>query len=147
MPGLFQLLPQGVIWYPTLVVLFVGAFATLYREVRRRRPRRASRGEEAEPVVSVAALIRRSRTDAMAMLELERRALTALMRLHDISAYSVPNCRLLATRYPEGRVRAAIDEHLENLHTEPGSRGSPYRGTLPPRVAVILKEVERKVEA
>ena len=105
-----QSLPQGMLWYPAVLVLLIVAVRIVLdvaRAPRRERPRIArvpSRFEEYEDRINLRS----------AHATLERNCIGLVLTAEGYSGYSVNNCRHYVENGASPEIRQVIREHLED---------------------------------
>lgn len=141
-------LPQGMLWYPTVLALAFVIGRSLWKT---RRPDTRARATENVSTDNLAALTRlttRARTDMNARRELERRCVGLLLQANGYPRYSVENCRAFLADTPDSDVTGALRAHLHDI-TQPANREPAQNaGNRSPkeRIATILSAVEQMTE-
>ncbi len=139
-------LPQGMLWYPLLLVLAFALGRVVLSVSRRFASRKLQTPPESGHLASLISLVQRAQSDRFADQELERRCIGLLLQARGYTGYSVENCRRFLATSPTSPAAAAVESHLtENTTGSPGG-GSPSFGPTD-RINHILEAVERITEA
>ena len=146
MIDLLRSLPQGMVWYPLLLVLAFALGRVVWSVGRQFASRKLKTPSESGHLASLISLVERAQTDQFANQELQRRCIGLLLQASGYTGYSVENCRSFLAASPTSPATAAVENHLTENRTGSPSGGSPSFGPTD-RIKHILEAVERTTEA
>lgn len=141
-------LPQGLFWYPLLLILTAVVVRTILVTTGtfRRRHRKTARATDALEALQL--LVNKAHADWHSRMELERRCIGLFLQASGYSGYSIDNCRRYVSRMEGMEASGIIAAHLQE--TEPRA---PHGGDRPAtrtrgleRVTAILDLIERLTE-
>ena len=127
-------LPQGMLWYPLLLVLVFALGRVVLSVGRQFASRKLKTPPESGHLASLISLVQRAQTDRFADQELERRCIGLLLQASGYTGYSVENCRSFLATSPTSPATAAVESHLTGIDQDD-------------RINHILETVERITEA
>ena len=142
MADVLRSLPQGLYWYPVVLVL-LGLLAASVVSLRggpgEKKQGAAPKGSAFALAADLAA---RARTDAIARLELERRLIGLLLQAHGYRGYSVDYCRHYAEHGASPEATRLLLDHLDD-----GPSASQQRaGALPQRIDELMSLLEKELQ-
>jgi hypothetical protein len=129
-------LPQGLLWYPAVIVLAVMAVRPIARLVRSSGKRRRHRSGGASRLEAYDDRIRSESTDAA----LERSCIGMLLVAHGYSGYSIANCRDYLSHGADETIQTALSDHLTGAPDRAAESG------LPSRIETVLTHIETQLE-
>jgi hypothetical protein len=145
MMDVIRSLPQGLFWYPLLLLLLVVMVRTVWLVTHRRSYRVKSGATGADLLKSLELLVSKANSDWYSRQDLERRCIGLLLQLNGYAGYSIDNCRSYLSAAANTEASLAIGEHLSE--SEQGQRQKHLSGDGDSRVAAVLSEIERITEA
>jgi len=152
-------LPQGVFWYP-LVLILVFALGRVVATMSRVSRRQRSAEKRTHVPGRYAHLVALATSDAHAREELERLCVGLLLDAAGYGGYSVERCRALKIEVAGSELEQALAYHLGDARQLPPEEGIDSRqpaesqggrtlagiGALPRVCQIVIREVERRTE-
>jgi hypothetical protein len=135
-------LPQGLLWYPVVLVL-AGLLIAVVVSLRQSKVRSQRRTPGVDsPLATTLMRVERSRSDDYAQLELERYVIGLLLQANGYRGYTVELCRHYATHGAPAELSEVLLEHLgDRPHFERSADG-----ILPPRCELIVRALEEQTK-
>jgi len=135
MMELLRSLPQGLLWYPLLLVLAVALARALWL-VRLRSPRGAAPPRMPDHFDALAHEVARARVEPTSRRDLERRLIGLLLQAHGYSGYTTDNCRAFVHAEADSPAAQAVMTHLAETQAAseplPPGRSASGRGVSGP---------------
>ena len=139
-------LPQGIFWYPLLLLFCIALGRVLWSVSRRPSVSHRNSGPESGHLIALKGLVARAQVDHFARLELERRVIGLLLQANGYSGYTVENCRELSATLPDSPISNSIDRHLDDSQVNRVGEWSQSADSEQ-RINQILEAVEHLTEA
>jgi hypothetical protein len=154
--------PQGVFWYPLVLVLVFALGRLVVQTTRIARSRRTSEKSTHVPG-RYAHLVAIASSDSHAREELERLCIGLLLEASGYGGYSVERCRSLMAEVPGSSLEQALAYHLGDTDRPPTTEQPTARAAatartqadetaasaikaLPPLCQIVVKEAQKRTE-